>query len=89
VIRDQHVAPVNNINFSIAVGTRVPRDVSFHPLPVGSRDGVSGVARLRVLPGPRPIIVVDRGRSRSWRCWKPNFVTWQHHRGGQRCPSRF
>jgi hypothetical protein len=34
VIRDQHVAPVNNVNFSIAVGTRVPRDVSFHPLPV-------------------------------------------------------
>ena len=33
VIRDQHVAPVNNVNFSIAVGTRVPRDVSFHPLP--------------------------------------------------------
>jgi hypothetical protein len=27
------VAPVNNINFSIAVGTRVPHDVSFHPLP--------------------------------------------------------
>lgn len=34
VIRDQHVAPVNNVNFSIAVGTRVPREVSFHPLPV-------------------------------------------------------
>jgi hypothetical protein len=33
VIRDQHVAPVNDVNFSIAVGTRVPRDVSFHPLP--------------------------------------------------------
>lgn len=33
VIRDQHVAPVNSVNFSIAVGTRVPRDVSFHPLP--------------------------------------------------------
>jgi hypothetical protein len=33
VIRDQRVAPVNNVNFSIAVGTRVPRDVSFHPLP--------------------------------------------------------
>ena len=33
VIRDQHVAPVNNVNFSISVGTRVPRDVSFHPLP--------------------------------------------------------
>jgi hypothetical protein len=33
VIRDQHVAPVKDVNFSIAVGTRVPRDVSFHPLP--------------------------------------------------------
>jgi hypothetical protein len=33
VIRDQHIAPVNNVNFSISVGTRVPRDVSFHPLP--------------------------------------------------------
>ncbi len=33
VIRDQHVAPVKNVNFSISVGTRVPRDVSFHPLP--------------------------------------------------------
>ena len=34
VIRDQHVAPANNVNFSISVGTRVPREVSFHPLPV-------------------------------------------------------
>jgi hypothetical protein len=33
VIRDQHIAPVNNVNFSISVGTRVPREVSFHPLP--------------------------------------------------------
>ena len=33
MIRDQHVAPVNNVNFSIVVGSRVPRDVSFHPLP--------------------------------------------------------
>jgi hypothetical protein len=33
VIRDQHVAPVNNVNFSIAVGTRVPHEMSFHPLP--------------------------------------------------------
>jgi Protein of unknown function (DUF1236) len=33
VIRDQHVAPVTNVNFSISVGTRVPRDVAFHPLP--------------------------------------------------------
>ena len=33
VIKQQHVAPVTNVNFSISVGTRVPRDVSFHPLP--------------------------------------------------------
>jgi hypothetical protein len=34
VIRSEHVAPVTNVNFSIAVGTRVPRDgVSFRPLP--------------------------------------------------------
>jgi hypothetical protein len=33
VIRGQHVQPVTNVNFSISVGSRVPRDVSFHPLP--------------------------------------------------------
>jgi hypothetical protein len=34
VIRGEHVAPSNNVNFSIAVGTRVPREgVTFRPLP--------------------------------------------------------
>jgi Protein of unknown function (DUF1236) len=33
VIRSQHVQPLNNVNFSVSVGTRVPRGVSFHPLP--------------------------------------------------------
>jgi Protein of unknown function (DUF1236) len=33
VIRSQHVQPLNNVNFSISVGTRVPRDVRFNPLP--------------------------------------------------------
>lgn len=33
VIKEEHVAPVTNVNFSISVGTRVPREVSFHPLP--------------------------------------------------------
>jgi hypothetical protein len=33
VIREQHIAPVSHVNFSISVGTRVPRDVEFHPLP--------------------------------------------------------
>lgn len=29
-----NVRPVTNVNFSISVGTRVPRGVEFHPLPV-------------------------------------------------------
>jgi hypothetical protein len=34
VIRNERAAPVNNVNFSIAVGTRVPREgVTFRPLP--------------------------------------------------------
>jgi hypothetical protein len=33
VIKEQRVAPVTNVNFSISVGTRVPRDVIFHTLP--------------------------------------------------------
>jgi len=34
VIRNEHVASVNNVNFSLSVGTRVPREgVSFHRLP--------------------------------------------------------
>jgi Protein of unknown function (DUF1236) len=33
VIRSQHVQPAANVNFSISVGTRVPRTMSFHPLP--------------------------------------------------------
>lgn len=33
VIRDQHVAPVTNVNFAISVGSRVPREVGFHTLP--------------------------------------------------------
>jgi hypothetical protein len=34
VIREQRVAPVTNVNFSISVGTRIPRDVTYHSLPV-------------------------------------------------------
>src|SRR5579872_918652 len=33
IIRDQHVAPLTNANFAIAIGTRVPREIGFHPLP--------------------------------------------------------
>jgi hypothetical protein len=35
VIRNEHVAPVNNVDFSISVGTRIPRErISLRPLPV-------------------------------------------------------
>src|SRR3954454_21556688 len=33
VIRSPRVEPVTNVNFNISVGTRVPREVHFHPLP--------------------------------------------------------
>ena len=34
VIRNEHVAPVNSVDFSISVGTRVPRErISLRPLP--------------------------------------------------------
>ncbi|MCG6203519.1 DUF1236 domain-containing protein [Rhodopseudomonas sp. HC1] len=33
VIKNQNIQPQTNVNFSISVGTRVPRDVRFHPLP--------------------------------------------------------
>lgn len=33
VIRSEHVSPVTNVNFSISIGTRVPRDIEYRPLP--------------------------------------------------------
>lgn len=33
VIRNEHIQPVTDVNFSVAIGTRVPHTVSFHPLP--------------------------------------------------------
>jgi hypothetical protein len=33
VFKSQHVQPATNVNFSVSVGTRVPRNVGFHPLP--------------------------------------------------------
>lgn len=33
VIKQQRIEPASNVNFSIAVGSRVPREVRFHPLP--------------------------------------------------------
>lgn len=34
VIKEQNIRPAANVNFSISVGTHVPRNIGFHPLPV-------------------------------------------------------
>jgi hypothetical protein len=34
VIKEQNIRPATNVNFSISIGTHVPRTVGFHPLPV-------------------------------------------------------
>jgi Protein of unknown function (DUF1236) len=34
VIKQQNIRPATNVNFSISIGTHVPRNVGFHPLPV-------------------------------------------------------
>jgi hypothetical protein len=34
VIKQQNIRPATNVNFSISIGTHVPRSVGFHPLPV-------------------------------------------------------
>jgi len=33
VIRNEHVQPLTTVNFNVAVGTRIPHDVSYHALP--------------------------------------------------------
>jgi predicted outer membrane protein len=33
VIKQQNIRPVEHVNFAVSIGTRVPRDVGFHPLP--------------------------------------------------------
>ncbi len=58
-IRDQHVAPVEHVNFSISVGTRVPATIPFHPLPAEV---------IEIYPEWRGydfILVGDHGRDRS------------------------
>ena len=43
-----------DVNFSISIGTRVPRTVSFLPAAEPADIDLSGLARLRVLPRRRP-----------------------------------
>ena len=66
VIRDQHVAPVNSVNFSISVGTRVPRDVSFHPLPAEIVTSIRIGADMSSSSSATRSSWWIPGRSRSW-----------------------
>ena len=46
VIRDQHVAPVTNVNFSISVGSPRSSRRVVPPAADGNRDHLSGLARI-------------------------------------------
>ena len=51
VIKQQNVRPVTNVNFSISVGTRGAAQRRLPPAAGANRHDLSGLARLRVLPG--------------------------------------
>lgn len=61
VIREQHVAPVTNVNFSVSVGTRVPRDVSFHALPERVVTIYPEWRRYKFILVKEQIVIVDPG----------------------------
>ena len=87
VIREQHIAPVSHVNFSISVGTRVPRDVTFHPLPT---EVVTIYPEWRgyefILVGDQ-LVVIDPAEHRDRRGAGHLIRTASNElRGGQQCP---
>jgi hypothetical protein len=59
VIRNERVQPVTNVNFSIAVGTRVPRTVNFYPLPTAIVDIYPAWSGYQFFLVRNEIVVVD------------------------------
>jgi hypothetical protein len=59
VIRNEKVQPVTNVNFSIAVGTRVPRTVNFYPLPMAIVDIYPAWSGYQFFLVRNEIVVVD------------------------------
>ena len=86
VIKGQHVRPVTNVNFSISVGTRVPRDVSFHPLPAEIVTVYPEWRGYEFILVRDQIVVSIPKPWRSSRCWTPDRHPSRHIEGGQRCP---
>ena len=89
VIKETRVQPVTNVNFSISVGTRVPRDVQLPCAAAASRNDLSGMAQLQVHPRQgadrdhRSGHLRDRGGSGILTRHFPSI------RGGQKCPPFF
>jgi Protein of unknown function (DUF1236) len=67
VIKQQNVQPVTNVNFTISIGTRVPRTVHFYPVPDELvRCIPAGVDMTSSWSATRSSWST-RGRSRSWQ----------------------
>ena len=70
MIRNQHVAPVTNVNFSISIGTRVPRDVGVPSAADGSHHDYPEWRGYEFILVSDQIVVIDpqhlrdRGRPR-------------------------
>jgi len=58
-IGDLRVGRVDNVNFSISVGTRIPRTVTLHPLPAVIVDVVPAWRRYRYILVRDEIVIID------------------------------
>jgi len=61
VFKEARVEPLNNVTFSIAVGTRIPRDVHLHALPAEVLEIHPAWKRYEYILVRNEIIVVNPG----------------------------
>lgn len=64
VIRQQKVRPVANVNFTLAIGTALPRDVELYPLPATVIEVYPAWRGYRFILVGDEIVVVDPGTFR-------------------------
>ena len=64
VIRQQKVRPVTNVNFTLAIGTALPRDVELYPLPATVIEVYPAWRGYRFILVGDEIVVVDPGTFR-------------------------
>jgi len=87
VIKEQRVSPVTNVNFSISVGTRVPRDVTFHALPSRVATIYPEWRSYKYILVNEQIVIVDPNTYEIVAVLEAWYT--QHKGGGQRCPPPF